>query len=743
MNKSEQADVQSAENPQAVDSTIPQSGSTENVDMGKLERLETRRWWLKLVVQPALLLVCAAFAIAGLGVAQRLGWISAGGHVAQTPSGETDAKPQYICPMMCTPPQSEPGRCPVCAMELVQAADSGGGDKQSIEIDPVARRVANIRTAPAVRSLVSRTVKAVGRLRYDEGSLATISAYVDGRLERMYADYEGVFVRRGDSVAMIYSPKLYSSQVEFLLAKKAYEDSHSSSLTRVKETNQELYESSRERLSELGMTDEQIERLAESGKANSRLKICAPTSGTVIDKLAKEGDYVKEGQPIYKLADLSAVWLTLDLFPEDAATVRYGQKVEARVQSLPDRVFTGRVAFVDPTVDPETRTVGVRIVMPNPEGRLLVGDFAKAQLEVPLWPGDGPQPPVYDLELAGKWIGRRHPHVVQKKPGDCPVCGDALVPATEFGFSESPTFVERSLVVPRSAVLMAGGNSVLYVETQPGRFEIRRVTLGPSCGDRIVILEGVEEDERVATSGNFLIDSQMQLAGNPSLIDPSKADDTLLDDAGSPEVLAALSELSPADRELAEAQRICPVTKAPLGSMGAPIKLDVDGEPVFICCQGCREALLAEPKKYLAILADNNAANLALNEHAEMDLPPIGAPRIVESQTVAPPIETPKIVARDQDAADEARAPDSSGKPAAHDGGENDGPFASLSGKDRKLAEKQEICPVTKAPLGSMGPPIKVKVDGRVVFICCEGCRERLMSDPDKYLARVSEEPLQ
>jgi Cu(I)/Ag(I) efflux system membrane fusion protein len=311
-----------------------------------------------------------------------------------------------------------------------------------------------------------------------------------------------------------------------------------------------------------------------------------------------EGQYIKEGQPIYRLADLSTVWLMLQLFPEDAASVRYGQKVEAEVQSLPRRTFTGRVAFIAPNVDPTTRTVDVRVVIPNPDGQLRVGDYAKATVDVPLT-GTGDQlAQVCDPELASKWISPRHPHVIESSPGPCRVCGIELVPASQFGFTDKPQPAGQVLVVPRSAVLMAGGNSVVYVETDPGRFELRRVVLGPIRGDQIAILRGVEDGEHVASSGNFLIDSQMQLAGNPSLIDPGQVE-PMLDEGPTAEILAALSELPEADRALALKQKTCPVAGMPLGSMGPPIKVDVDGRAVFLCCEGCRAGLRADPQKYL------------------------------------------------------------------------------------------------------------------------------------------------
>jgi len=619
----------------ASDTTNPQPPDVAVTgEQQKNERRQARRGWIKLFLQPLLFLGCGAILFAGLGLAQHLGWISGGGsgggHVHATVTG---GDVMYICPMMCTPPQAEPGRCPVCGMELVPASSAGGhGDSRSVQIDPAARRVANIRTV-AVKSMpITRTIRAIGELRYDEGTLKTISAYVDGRLERLYADYTGVVVKKGDHLALVYSPRLYSGQVELLLARKSREDSRSATLQRVIQSNRDLYGSARQKLIELGMTAEQVDELEQAGEANSRMHLCAPISGTVIEKLAVEGQYVKEGDAIYKLADLSTVWLMLRLFPEEAATIRYGQKVEAEVQSLPGRTFAGRVAFIDPNVDPKTRTVGVRVVIPNDNGVLRVGDYAKATLDVPQ--SVSPETLVYDPELANKWISPRHPHVTSAVAGDCPICGVDLVPAKQFGFTDQASARDQALVVPRDAVLMAGSNSVVYVETEPGRFELRRVVLGPLSGDLIVVRSGVNEGEQVATRGNFLIDSQMQLAGNPSLIDPTKAQPRM-DEPKSAEMIAGLSELSADDRELAAKQGICPVAEFQLGSMGTPPKVDIQGTPVFICCEGCREELLSAPEKYLAKLearsrTERRHERIPDASPPQMDLPPIGVPQMIE-----------------------------------------------------------------------------------------------------------------
>jgi Cu(I)/Ag(I) efflux system membrane fusion protein len=189
------------------------------------------------------------------------------------------------------------------------------------------------------------------------------------------------------------------------------------------------------------------------------------------------------------------------------------------VRSLPGQVLTGRVAFIAPTVDAETRTVEVRVEMLNLDGELRPGDYASAQIRIPAADLDE----IYDPALAGKFISPMHPQVIRDTPGDCPLCGMELVPTSQYGFAEAPIAAQQVTTIPRSAVLIGGDQSVVYVETEPGRFEIREVALGPVTSDRAVILRGVAPGEAVATEGNFLIDSQMQLSGNPSLLDPRKA----------------------------------------------------------------------------------------------------------------------------------------------------------------------------------------------------------------------------
>lgn len=462
-------------------------------------------------------LVAGVLLIVIVGIAQRIGWLrSSSGDSAMTAAPEGSI---YTCPMHPQIRQPMPGRCPICSMELVVASSEGAADvdEWAVRIEPAQRRLANIKTAAAESGPLEDSLQTVGVIAIDESRQATIAAYIDGRLERLFADYTGVDINQGDHLAVIYSPQLYAAQVEYLEARRAL--GVSSGLPAVRQAQEALTDNTLQRLREFGMTDAQVADLEKTGTAQSRLTIYAPQGGTVLEKLAIEGNYVKAGDPIYRIADLSTIWLMLELFPEDAARIRFGQGVEAAVQSIPNETLVGRVAFIDPTVDPQTRTVGVRVELLNEQRRLRPGDYAHARISLPI----GLQGKVFDAALAGKWISPMHPQIIQAEPGQCPICGMDLVPTSKYGFADEPVPQPETLHVPRSAVLLAGENSIVYVETEPGRFEIRPVTIGPILRDKIVILDGLEAGENVATAGNFLIDSQMQLAGKPSLIDPTKA----------------------------------------------------------------------------------------------------------------------------------------------------------------------------------------------------------------------------
>jgi Cu(I)/Ag(I) efflux system membrane fusion protein len=254
----------------------------------------------------------------------------------------------------------------------------------------------------------------------------------------------------------------------------------------------------------------------------THLTINAPISGTVIHKKALEGMYVKMGDQIYTIADLSRVWLYLDIYEYDLAWIKYGQMVEVTTEAYPGEVLEGRIVFVDPFLDEKTRTVKVRVNVPNPEGTLKPGMYANAYIKVKV--GTGGQ--VEMADLAGKYIGPMHPEIVQDKPGKCPICGMDLVQVggaigmmastkPELGIKSNPKGI---LSIPRSAVLDTGPRKLVYVEVDKGKYAPREIRLGPLAGEYYPVIAGLEPNERVVTSGNFLIDSQMQLAGKPSLM---------------------------------------------------------------------------------------------------------------------------------------------------------------------------------------------------------------------------------
>ncbi|MEC7978516.1 MAG: efflux RND transporter periplasmic adaptor subunit [Planctomycetota bacterium] len=481
-------------------------------------RNEILRWGLGRLVNLGLFVGAGVLLIVLLGIAQRVGWLKTAGET-QSSSSVGSAEAVHTCPMHPQIRQPGLGDCPICGMPLVPATAGGADlDEFAVSIEPAQRRLANIKTVTVTEQPVSRQLQTIGSIEIDESRQATISSYIDGRLEKIYADYTGVEVQEGDHLAVVYSPQLYSAQIEYLEAKKTLESFSDSALASIREAQEKLADNSRQRLLELGMTADQLRELDTTEAAKSRLTIYAPMGGTVIEKLAEEGKYIEAGEPIYRIADLSMVWLMLELFPEDASRIRFGQQVQARLSSNPNEVLTGRVAFIAPNVDPSSRTVGVRVEFTNDQRKLRPGDYAEATITIPI----GPEGEIYDQDLAGKWISPMHPQIIRDQPGPCPVCGMQLVPTTRYGYAATPVDQPVSVTIPRSALLLAGQNSVAYVETEAGRFELRVVKIGPFLKDNVVILEGIEPGEQVATSGNFLIDSQMQLAGKPSLIDPTR-----------------------------------------------------------------------------------------------------------------------------------------------------------------------------------------------------------------------------
>jgi len=268
----------------------------------------------------------------------------------------------------------------------------------------------------------------------------------------------------------------------------------------------------------------------------------------VTRKHAVRGDYVKTGDPIYELADLSHLWVKMDAYESDLPWLRYGQEVHFTTASMPGRTFTGRIAFIDPVLDPQTRTARVRVNVANPDGALKPGVFVRAVVEAEVAAAGR----VMVADLADKWICPMHPEEIEDGPGSCDICGMDLVKPSSLGYEVAARDARPPLVIPASAPLITGTRAVVYVRdpaVERPTFHGREVVLGPRAGDVYLVAEGLAEGERVVVNGAFKIDSSMQIQAKPSMMLPEGggAEDARHGTGEVPQ--AALSEVPAAFRQ--------------------------------------------------------------------------------------------------------------------------------------------------------------------------------------------------
>jgi Cu(I)/Ag(I) efflux system membrane fusion protein len=417
----------------------------------------------------------------------------------------------WTCSMHPQIRMPKPGNCPICGMKLVPAKDVGNGEP-AVVISDSAQRVASIAVEVVARQSLEHEVRTVGRIDFSEPSVAHLTARVAGRVERLYADYTGVEVTKGDHLAEIYSPELDVAQEEFLVGMRSLGAVDSAKPANSRD--QARFDLARQKLQLLGLTDVQIEDLEKTGKPQLVVTIHAPIGGTVVEKSVREGMYVQAGEPLYSIADLSRVWLLADVYEFELPWIARGQKADVTLEALPGEAFEGTVAFIDPRVDDMTRTVKVRINLDNVRHSLKPGMFAHVNVRASLG-ADGKRAP---SALAGKFTCPMHPEVVADAEGVCPICGMKLIREPGEPLSEpNPSL----LAIPASAVLDSGQRKIVWVERTPSHFEAAEVVLGPRAGDRYPVLSGVAEGDRVVVHGNFLLDSQSQIEGKPSLLFPS------------------------------------------------------------------------------------------------------------------------------------------------------------------------------------------------------------------------------
>lgn len=429
-------------------------------------------------------------------------------------TGVEQKRTTWTCSMDPQVKLDEAGQCPICFMDLIPlVSDNNGYVAEEISLSLDAIKIARIETTPVRQGTASGEFFLSGKIDYDETRIKNIAAWFPGRLERLYVDYTGIRVNEGDHLLEIYSPELYSTQTELL---QAY---HRMNLLgqspSVQASSRATYEAVVEKAKLLGLSMAQINAIANSGTARSVLQINSPMTGIVIQKNALEGKYVKTGEPIYSIADLSKVWLILDAYEKDLPWLSYGQELTFSVAGLPGKTFNAHISYIDPLVNEEKRSVTVRAVLDNQMGLLKPGMLAEATISV-MFNGKGQ---VVSPDLSGKWACPMHPEVINDQPGACSICGMDLVSVQ--GSHISPTLVTKARLIPASSVLRTGRRALVYVQTNHDesiKFALREIELGPRVGSEYIVLDGLSIGEQVVSKGNFKIDSAMQIAGNRSMM---------------------------------------------------------------------------------------------------------------------------------------------------------------------------------------------------------------------------------
>ncbi|MHC4251091.1 MAG: efflux RND transporter periplasmic adaptor subunit [Planctomycetota bacterium] len=474
----------------------------------------------RLLGNPRTIAIVAASVVAAFFIGFLVRGSGSGGGGGDTSAAEAEAEPLFwTCSMHPQINQPGPGQCPLCGMDLIPVHKEAGEklDPRELRLSESARKLADVQTAPVERKFVTAQVSMVGRVEYDETRVRHITSWVGGRLDRLYVDYTGVTVRKGDHMVWLYSPEILAAQEELLQAVKAVGELSRSGSKNIRRTALQTVAASREKLRLWGLTPKQIEQIETRGTPEDHITIYSPVGGVVVQKHVAEGMYVKTGARIYGIVDLTQVWVKLDAYESDLAWVKYGQEVEFSTEAYAGEVFTGKIAFIDPILDAKTRTVKLRVNVPNKAGRLKPGMFVRATVRPKVALGGK----VVDPVLAGKWICPMHPEIVKDGPAKCDICEMPLEPAEDLGYV-TPEKGTAPLVIPVTAPLRTGKRAVVYVADpeKEGVFEGRLVVLGPRAEGYYIVEEGLEEGERVVTRGNFKIDSALQILAKPSMMNP-------------------------------------------------------------------------------------------------------------------------------------------------------------------------------------------------------------------------------
>lgn len=362
----------------------------------------------------------------------------------------------WTCSMHPQIRQNEPGNCPICGMKLIPLEGEGiGVDPMAVSMSPTAMQLASVETAIVGKTKPVKRLQLNGKVKEDERRIYTQSTHVPGRIEKLSVNFTGDFIRSGQVIAYVYSPELVTAQEELFEAQK------------ISDIRPRLFEAAKEKLKNWKLTQGQIEEILKSGKPKETFPILSDVSGYVTKKMVSPGDYVRKGAGIYKVSDLSCVWILFDIYESELLWVKKGDRITYTIQSLPGQYFDEVISYIDPVIDPKTRVARARVEVINKDQRLKPEMFVSGTVSVSL-----PQK-------------------------------------------------DNMPVIPKSAVMWTGKRSVVYVKSNTGtniQFLMREVTLGPSLGNSYVVADGIEVGEEIAINGTFSIDAAAQLAGKPSMM---------------------------------------------------------------------------------------------------------------------------------------------------------------------------------------------------------------------------------
>jgi len=364
----------------------------------------------------------------------------------------------YTCSMHPQIRQNEPGDCPICGMSLIPLEnDNSDADPMALTMSPTAMQLAGVQSMLVGNADATKSIRLNGKIQADERQNYTQSAHIPGRIEDLSVNFTGEYVQKGQVLGQIYSPELATAQAELFQAQK------------IKDSQPALFNAAKEKLKNWKLTDTQIEQILAIGKVTDQLPILANVSGFVTEKMVNLGDYVNRGEPIYKIADLSKVWVLFDIYESELQWIKKGDLIEFTVKSLPGETFTGKLSYIDPMINPQTRVANARLEVSNSNLKFKPEMFVSGKVE-------------------------------------------------SKGASK-----DNSIVVPKTAVMWTGIRSVVYVKNKTDKavtFKLREVTLGAALGSEYVITSGLESGEEIAVNGTFSIDAAAQLAGKPSMMSP-------------------------------------------------------------------------------------------------------------------------------------------------------------------------------------------------------------------------------